>query len=124
MSNSNWLGFSLSPQLGMEVASDPLKHSNLQATHQSSPASASASSFVPSNFLLSYPNFSSSGICYGADGENVGFYSQLASVMPVKSDGSLCIMEAFGRSQEGQCLSLSLLSFSFVCLSSSTSLPF
>nr|AGI62039.1 AP2-3 [Erycina pusilla] len=101
MSNSNWLGFSLSPQLGMEVAaSDPLKHSNLQATHQSSPASAS--SFVPSNLFLSYQNFSNSGICYGAgDGENVGFYSQLSSVMPVKSDGSLCIMEAFGRSQEG-----------------------
>ncbi|XP_020693057.1 AP2-like ethylene-responsive transcription factor ANT [Dendrobium catenatum] len=99
MNNTNWLGFSLSPQLGMEVAQDPLKQTNLQATHQSSPANAS--SFVPSNFLLSYPHFSSSGICYGADGENVGFYSQLSSVMPVKSDGSLCIMEAFSRSQEG-----------------------
>ncbi|XP_020588021.1 AP2-like ethylene-responsive transcription factor ANT isoform X2 [Phalaenopsis equestris] len=99
MNNNNWLGFSLSPQLGMEVASDPLKHANPQTAHQSSPASAST--FVPSNFLLSYPHFSSPGICYGADAENVGFYSQLSSVMPVKSDGSLCIMEAFSRSQEG-----------------------
>lgn len=93
-SSSNWLGFSLSPQLGMEVASVPLKHPNLQ---HSSPASASP--LATSGFLLPYPHFSGSGICYGADGENGGFYSEL-SVMPVKSDGSLCIMEAFSRSQQ------------------------
>ncbi|KAK8964571.1 AP2-like ethylene-responsive transcription factor ANT [Platanthera guangdongensis] len=98
MNSSNWLGFSLSPQLGMEVASVPLKHSNLQAPHHSSPASASP--LTPSGFILPYPHFSGSGICYGADGENGGFYSEL-SVMPVKSDGSLCIMEAFSRSQQG-----------------------
>ncbi|XP_075482806.1 AP2-like ethylene-responsive transcription factor ANT [Primulina tabacum] len=41
----------------------------------------------------SYPGF-----FYGVEGENTGFYSPL-TVMPLKSDGSLCLMEAINRSQ-------------------------
>lgn len=37
-------------------------------------------------------------MCYGVEAENVPFYSQM-SLMPLKSDGSLCIMEALSRSQ-------------------------
>ncbi|CAK7347381.1 unnamed protein product [Dovyalis caffra] len=95
-SNNNWLGFSLSPHMKMEVASDP-QH-NHQYHHQThAPAAVSVSAAVPTSFYLSTPHFNSSGICYGV-GENGGFHSPL-SVMPLKSDGSLCIMEALTRSQ-------------------------
>ncbi|KAF9687469.1 hypothetical protein SADUNF_Sadunf02G0096700 [Salix dunnii] len=89
-SNNNWLGFSLSPHMKMEVASDPQHHH--QYHHQNN-----ASSAVPTSFYLSTAHFNGSGIGYGV-GENDGFHSPL-SVMPLKSDGSLCIMEALTRSQ-------------------------
>lgn len=79
-SNSNWLGFSLSPHMNME------------------PPSATVSSAVSSSFLHppSHLNY-----YYGVEAEsnNSGFYSPL-SVMPLKSDGSLSIMEALSRSQQ------------------------
>lgn len=90
-SNNNWLGFSLSPHMKMEVASDPQYH------HQTQPAAAAVSSAVPTSFFLS-PHLNSSAIYYGV-GENGAFHSHL-SVMPLKSDGSLCIMEALSRSQQ------------------------
>ncbi|XP_073294017.1 AP2-like ethylene-responsive transcription factor ANT isoform X3 [Primulina huaijiensis] len=43
-------------------------------------------------------NCSYPGFYYGVGGENAGFYSPL-TVMPLKSDGSLCLMEAINRSQ-------------------------
>ncbi|XP_002510048.3 AP2-like ethylene-responsive transcription factor ANT [Ricinus communis] len=105
--NNNWLGFSLSPHLKMEVnaSSDPQHHHhqyhNESQTHSSSSSSAAAagvSSAVPTSFYLSSSHFNTStGFCYGV-GESVGFHSPL-SVMPLKSDGSLCIMEALTRSQ-------------------------
>ncbi|GAA0147259.1 DNA-binding transcription factor [Lithospermum erythrorhizon] len=84
--NSNWLGFSLSPHMKMEVASDPQEHQNNQHHHGQSSTDA-----MPTNYYFSSP------IGYGM-GENGGFHSGLP-VMPLKSDGSLCIMEAFSRSQ-------------------------
>ncbi|KAF5746750.1 Integrase-type DNA-binding superfamily protein [Tripterygium wilfordii] len=84
--NNNWLGFSLSPHMKMEVVSDPHHHH-----HHYSPDAVSTS------FYLSSPQLSNPGICYGV-GDNGGFHSSL-SVMPLKSDGSLCIMEALTRSQ-------------------------
>ncbi|CBI19361.3 unnamed protein product, partial [Vitis vinifera] len=75
----------------MEVASDPQYH------HQTQPAAAAVSSAVPTSFFLS-PHLNSSAIYYGV-GENGAFHSHL-SVMPLKSDGSLCIMEALSRSQQ------------------------
>ncbi|XP_057490847.1 AP2-like ethylene-responsive transcription factor ANT [Actinidia eriantha] len=70
-SNTNWLGFSLSPHMKMETASDPHHH---QYNHQSQPHS----------FYISNPS---------------SIYYPSLSVMPLKSDGSLCIMEALTRSQ-------------------------
>lgn len=115
-SNNNWLGFSLSPHMKMEVASDPQHHHHHQYHHESpapSVASVAVSSAVPTSFYLSSSQFDSPGICYGV-GENVGFQSSL-SVMPLKSDGSLCIMEALTRSQpEGLLLFSYFLLVSFV----------
>lgn len=87
MNNNNWLGFSLSPHMNMEVPSEPHHHPNHQPHHQPPPAA------VPNGFFLS-PHL------YGVEGENGGFYSQLP-VMPLKSDGSLCIMEALRSQQQG-----------------------
>ncbi|KAF9621527.1 hypothetical protein IFM89_022545 [Coptis chinensis] len=88
--NNNWLGVSLSPHINMEASSD--SHHHHHPTHVSS--SAAVSTAVPRSFF----HLNNSGICDGVDGENGGFYSHL-SVMPLKSDGSLCIMEALSRSQ-------------------------
>ncbi|XP_010273592.1 PREDICTED: AP2-like ethylene-responsive transcription factor ANT [Nelumbo nucifera] len=93
--NNNWLGFSLSPHINMEVPSDP--HHRHQQHNQSQAPPVVVSTAVPTSFFLS-PQLNNSGICYGVEGENGGLYSHL-SVMPLKSDGSLCIMEALSRSQ-------------------------
>ncbi|CAI9777205.1 unnamed protein product [Fraxinus pennsylvanica] len=91
--NSNWLGFSLSP-MNMEgsAASDPHPHHQFNHHTEAPPTTAVPSS----NFYLSPLHLNTSTICYGG-GEMGGFHPPL-SVMPLKSDGSLCIMEAFSRS--------------------------
>ncbi|XP_062156670.1 AP2-like ethylene-responsive transcription factor ANT isoform X2 [Alnus glutinosa] len=89
-STTNWLGFSLSPHMTMDV---PPNH------HQTQPSSAAAtvSAAVPTSFFHSPPHLNY-GAYYEAQGQNAALYSPL-SVMPLKSDGSLCIMEALRRSQ-------------------------
>ncbi|KAH1109804.1 hypothetical protein AAZX31_04G047200 [Glycine max] len=76
--NHNWLGFSLSPHMKME---------------------ATSAATVPTTFYMSpsQSHLSNFGMCYGV-GENGNFHSPL-TVMPLKSDGSLCILEALKRSQ-------------------------
>lgn len=73
---NNWLGFSLS------------------APAMDAPPSASNAVNYSSPF--NYPG------TYYVEGDNAvtnpGFYSHL-TVMPLKSDGSLCLMEAINRSQ-------------------------
>ncbi|XP_073014181.1 AP2-like ethylene-responsive transcription factor CRL5 isoform X1 [Typha latifolia] len=96
--NNNWLGFSLSPHMNMEVSAGPDHQLNDQSHHhQSQPMSAVSSSVSTVYFPSSH--LGGSGICYGV-GENGGYYSQLSS-MPLKSDGSLCIMEALTTSEQG-----------------------
>ncbi|KAL3634103.1 hypothetical protein CASFOL_021157 [Castilleja foliolosa] len=79
--DDNWLGFSLSPHIKIEAnnntatAQDPYNHPH-HFTHEQAHA-PSSSSFLG----------------YGVS-ENGDFQS----VMPLKSDGSLCIMEALSRS--------------------------
>lgn len=96
---NNWLGFSLSPHMKMEavVTSAPVSSSPV-------PTGYVLSSFLsPHNGMCSYGGESISTDS-GISGE--GFqYSVVAaaappplSVMPLKSDGSLCIMEALSRS--------------------------
>ena len=99
-SNHNWLGFSLSPHMKIEAtaaASHHHHHDNHHQYHHQSQAVSSAaavSNVVPATFYLSPSQL---GTYYGG-GENGGFHSPL-TVMPLKSDGSLCIMEALSRSQ-------------------------
>ncbi|KAJ7944555.1 AP2-like ethylene-responsive transcription factor ANT [Quillaja saponaria] len=90
--HNNWLGFSLSPQMNMEVPSDLQNHHDTQT----STAAASAAA-APPIFFNSQPH-TNYGICYGVEGGSGGLYSHLPG-MPLKSDGSLCIMEALSRSQ-------------------------
>lgn len=95
--SSNWLGFSLSPHMKMEAAANTEPHHHDDYHHhqdQDQPPSAATS------FYLSSPHLNTSGLCYGV-AENGAFHSPL-SVMPLKSDGSLCIMEALTRSSQPQ----------------------
>ncbi|CAL9116032.1 unnamed protein product [Musa textilis] len=101
MNNGSWLGFSLSTRMNMEVSSEPHHHHHHHHHHQAQAATAGVSSGVPCSSLFLSPQLSSPEICYGGEGENGGLYSQLP-VMPLKSDGSLCIVEALGRSQQQQ----------------------
>ncbi|RZR80036.1 hypothetical protein BHM03_00005936 [Ensete ventricosum] len=97
--SNNWLGFSLFTHMNMEVPAEPQHHQDHASHHrQTQPAAAAASSAVPCSIFLS-PQANNSRICYGMEDPNGGLYSQL-SVMPLKSDGSLCIMEALSRSQQ------------------------
>ncbi|XP_031480745.1 AP2-like ethylene-responsive transcription factor ANT [Nymphaea colorata] len=86
---SSWLGFSLSPHVSMDTT---------LSSHQQEQAPAPA--VAPSLFLASHFNrqLNNSGLCYGVESETAGFLPHL-SAMPLKSDGSLCIMEALNRSQ-------------------------
>jgi len=92
--NANWLGFSLSPQMKMEVPSGANHH------HQTQPPSAAIPTAIPTGFFHSQLPQLNYGIYYGVDdqGENGGFYSPLP-VLPLKSDGSLCMMDALTRTQ-------------------------
>ncbi|KAK6160579.1 hypothetical protein DH2020_003960 [Rehmannia glutinosa] len=88
-SMSNWLGFSLSPQMKMEANNNNTCSSSPGPRHNNN-NNLSHLSEAPhtSNFYLSSTSI------YG---ENSNFHSPL-SVMPLKSDGSLCLMEALSRS--------------------------
>ncbi|XP_073032667.1 AP2-like ethylene-responsive transcription factor ANT isoform X2 [Primulina eburnea] len=79
-SNNNSLGFSLAPDMKME-------------------ANNTTNGVATASFCLSSSDLNNSALCYGV-AENGVFHSPL-SVMPLKSDGSLCIMEALSRSQSG-----------------------
>ncbi|MED6122894.1 hypothetical protein PIB30_044195 [Stylosanthes scabra] len=73
--NQSWLGFSLSPH-----------HHHMK-------------------FDLPNSNSSSTSSCsssYGGDHTTAAFHPHQLSVMPLKSDGSLCIMEALTRSHQTQ----------------------
>ncbi|KAJ0963359.1 hypothetical protein J5N97_028481 [Dioscorea zingiberensis] len=73
----------------MEIPADTNHHPQNHHSHHHQ-----AQHQPPPSFFLAPP------LCYGV-GDPGAFYSQL-SVMPLKSDGSLCLMEALSRShQEG-----------------------
>lgn len=88
--NNNWLGFSLSGPC-MEDSAAPQ-----QAQPCPVPDAASSALSIAFSSGVTYP-----GIYYGVEGDNADLYSHL-TVMPLKSDGSLCLMEAINRSQQPQ----------------------
>ncbi|XP_044362626.1 AP2-like ethylene-responsive transcription factor CRL5 isoform X1 [Triticum aestivum] len=98
-SGGNWLGFSLSPHMAMEVPSS-------SEPDHAQPASASAMSASPTNaatcnLLFSQPaqmaapppGYYYVGGAYGDGTSTAGVYYSHHPVMPITSDGSLCIME-------------------------------
>ncbi|KAK4803127.1 hypothetical protein SAY86_001330 [Trapa natans] len=105
MSESNWLGFSLSPHMQLEPSA-----TSATVSPSSIPTSyVMSSSPSPHHGLCSYggDNISSSSGLNAGTGTGGGFlYSAAAtaplSMMPLKSDGSLCIMEALSRSHQSQ----------------------
>ncbi|CAI9111232.1 OLC1v1011406C1 [Oldenlandia corymbosa var. corymbosa] len=98
--SQNWLGFSLSPQMN-NMEEGTTDHHHPQPLHCTTHNNAVSSSSVQLSFSHPSPHFNYSGIYCGMEGDNhaeAGFYPSL-TVMPLKSDGSLCIMEAMNRSQ-------------------------
>ncbi|KAL2894936.1 AP2-like ethylene-responsive transcription factor ANT [Bienertia sinuspersici] len=98
-SSSNWLGFSLSPFIKMEANSSS-QHEGVHHQHHHYAHHQHFLSPHPQGLQQHQLNNSSS-ICFdnGGNSENVGYFHSPLAVMPLKSDGSLCIMEAFSRSQ-------------------------
>ncbi|KAM7520375.1 hypothetical protein LguiB_019337 [Lonicera macranthoides] len=94
--NNNWLGFSLSPHMNNNNNNSNMDGPSLP--HPAPSALVSSTTSVPAGFynLPSYFNYSP--VYTGAEAENGGF-SSLLSMMPLKSDGSLCMMETITRSQ-------------------------
>uniref|UniRef100_J3LLN6 AP2/ERF domain-containing protein n=1 Tax=Oryza brachyantha TaxID=4533 RepID=J3LLN6_ORYBR len=102
---SNWLGFSLSPHMPMKV---PSSSGPATAHHHPPPDAADAMSSSPPNsatttcnFLFSppaqmvaaSPGYYYVGGAYGDGTSTAGVYYSHLPVMPIKSDGSLCIVE-------------------------------
>ncbi|KAJ0252375.1 AP2-like ethylene-responsive transcription factor ANT [Hirschfeldia incana] len=83
--------------LGFSLSSNMLKMGGGEALYSSSSSSvATSSSSVPPQLVVG-DNSSNYGVCYGSNSAAREMYSQM-SVMPLRSDGSLCLMEAINRS--------------------------
>ncbi|KAJ0692410.1 putative transcription factor AP2-EREBP family [Helianthus annuus] len=86
--NNNWLGFSLSPHINTNPTTSTMEGSPLPPPSSSNPTTYFN---LPSHF--NYTNM------YGVEGENGNGIYTAFPIMPLKSDGSLCLMEAITRSQ-------------------------
>nr|XP_043607351.1 AP2-like ethylene-responsive transcription factor ANT [Erigeron canadensis] len=89
--NNNWLGFSLSPHMNTNTS----RNSQMEG---SPPPPCSNSTSNPINYFNLPSHFNYSNI-YGVESDqngNNGIYSAFP-IMPLKSDGSLCLMEAITR---------------------------
>ncbi|XP_024975140.1 AP2-like ethylene-responsive transcription factor ANT [Cynara cardunculus var. scolymus] len=92
--SNNWLGFSLSPHMNTSSTTSTMEGSP-PSDAATQPSSSNPTTYfnLPSHF--NYPNI----YCSGVESENAsGLYSAFP-IMPLKSDGSLCLMEAITRSQ-------------------------
>ncbi|GAB2269574.1 hypothetical protein Dimus_004495 [Dionaea muscipula] len=114
--NHSWLGFSLSPHMNMEVSSDHPNHHQYHHSYHRQQAQAATCTAGAGTASLGVPDHSvhpasmflspqqqqqqqqlhCSGVCFRG-GENDLFHPQL-TIMPLKSDGALCIMEALSIS--------------------------
>ncbi|KAG6469164.1 hypothetical protein ZIOFF_073862 [Zingiber officinale] len=97
MSNSDWLGFSLSSHMNTEVASESPHHNQNHESHRHCQSQLTATACVSASSAVFFHS-STAGLCYGGEEETAGLYSPLPA-MPLKSDGSLGIMEAITGSQ-------------------------
>ncbi|KAI7741993.1 hypothetical protein M8C21_025749 [Ambrosia artemisiifolia] len=88
--NNNWLGFSLSPHINTNPTT---------STMEGSPLPPSSSSSNPTSYFQLPSHFNYTNM-YGVEGhENSNGIYTAFPIMPLKSDGSLCLMEAITRSQ-------------------------
>ncbi|KAJ0041189.1 hypothetical protein Pint_27843 [Pistacia integerrima] len=103
LNNNSWLGFSLSPHMKMEVPQDPHRLQQTQTLSGSSSSSPHIPTAIPTNFFQPQLQPLNYSLYYGVevDHQNTALYPPLP-VMPLKSDGSLCSMEALTRSQQPQ----------------------
>jgi AP2-like factor (ANT lineage) len=101
-SGGSWLGFSLSPHMGMEVpSSSETDHAQPPPPASASAMSGSHSNAATCNFLFSPPaqmaapppGYYYVGGAYGDGTSTAGVYYSHHPGMPITSDGSLCIME-------------------------------
>jgi AP2-like factor (ANT lineage) len=98
---SGWLGFSLSPHM----ASSTMDEHHHVHHHQQQQQQQQQQHHQQQQHGLFFPSVTTAAAAaaYGLAGDVVaatnGYYSQLAS-MPLKSDGSLCIMEALRRTDQ------------------------
>ncbi|KAL3525571.1 hypothetical protein ACH5RR_013943 [Cinchona calisaya] len=96
--NNNWLGFSLSSEINKMEAQGAAAAAH--HTSQSLPCSSNAfSSSIPMNFSHSPSHLNYPGIYSGMEGDNAAAFYPSVTLMPLRSDGSLCLMEAMNRSQ-------------------------
>jgi AP2-like factor, ANT lineage len=103
---SGWLGFSLSPHhtASMDAAAADGGASNgVQHQHHHAGMYYPLVNSSPAPYCYALGSSQDSVVAQAAGGANGGggFYPALSS-MPVRSDGSLCITEAFRRSEEEQ----------------------
>uniref|UniRef100_A0ACD5X0N3 Uncharacterized protein n=1 Tax=Avena sativa TaxID=4498 RepID=A0ACD5X0N3_AVESA len=100
-SGGNWLGFSLSPHMAaMEVPSSsepdhaqPASASAMSASHDNNNATCNFLFSAPAQMAAPPPGYYYVGGAYGDGSSTAGVYYSHQSVMPITSDGSLCIME-------------------------------
>ncbi|XP_027178540.1 AP2-like ethylene-responsive transcription factor ANT isoform X2 [Coffea eugenioides] len=98
-SNTNWLGFSLSPQMNKMDGGAAAAASADHPSQTALPCSNAVSSSVALSFSHPSSHFNYPGIYRGIEGDNAAAFYSPVTVMPLKSDGSLCIMEAMNVSQ-------------------------
>uniref|UniRef100_A0A0D9VRK6 AP2/ERF domain-containing protein n=1 Tax=Leersia perrieri TaxID=77586 RepID=A0A0D9VRK6_9ORYZ len=105
--SSNWLGFSLSPHMPMDVPSSSEPAATAHHHHHHHPPAAAAAApgsngTTTCNFVFSppaaqmvapSPGYYYLGGAYGDGTSTAGVYYSHLPLMPIKSDGSLCIME-------------------------------
>lgn len=109
---NNWLAFSLSPHLAIDVGNTTQAQAHAQASSNATCYSVNNNNEVPQSTM----GYQTSAECYGINTANGHFSSQM-SELPLRSDGSLCIMEALGRSQSASKFALNIYTFSEFCSS-------
>lgn len=102
---NNWLGFSLSPYMKMDSANSSAQQQlhHHHHHHDYSNQQQQYSFLSPPALEEQQQQLNNPSVCFDNGGrgvgENGGYFISPLTVMPLKSDGSLCIMDDFSRSQ-------------------------
>lgn len=96
---TNLLGFSLSSNM-LKMGGGGRGGGEALYSSSSSSVATSSSSVLPPQLVVG-DSSNNYGVCYGSNSASGEMYSHM-SVMPLRSDGSLCLMEALNRSNHHQ----------------------